>query len=68
VRTPKYLYASYGSGDEELYDLATDPNQLTSLHGDPAQAALVADLGLRLERLETCAGSTCRNGALPASR
>jgi N-acetylglucosamine-6-sulfatase len=68
VRTPKYLYASYGSGDEELYDLAADPEELTSLHGDPAQAALVAELGLRLELLETCAGATCRNGALPAPR
>jgi N-acetylglucosamine-6-sulfatase len=68
VRTPKYLYASYGSGDEELYHLATDPEQLTSLHGDPAQAALVAELGLRLELLETCAGATCRNGALPVPR
>ena len=68
VRTPKYLYASYGSGDEELYDLAADPEELTSLHGDPAQAALVAELGLRLELLETCAGASCRNGALPAPR
>jgi N-acetylglucosamine-6-sulfatase len=68
VRTPKYLYASYGSGDEELYDLAADPDELTSLHGDPAQATLVADLALRLELLETCAGVTCRDGTLPARR
>jgi arylsulfatase A-like enzyme len=68
VRTPKYLYATYGSGDEELYDLTADPDQLTSLHADPVRAPLVADLALRLNRLETCAGSACRNGALPASR
>jgi N-acetylglucosamine-6-sulfatase len=66
VRTPRYLYGSYGSGDEELYDLHVDPYELTSLHADPTQAALVADLALRLERLETCAGPTCRDGVLPA--
>jgi N-acetylglucosamine-6-sulfatase len=68
VRTPRYLYGSYGSGDEELYDLHVDPYELTSLHADPTQAALVADLALRLERLETCAGPTCRDGVLPARR
>jgi arylsulfatase A-like enzyme len=65
VRTPQYLYSSYGSGDQELYDLAADPFQLSSLDGDPAQAALVAELSLRLDGLKTCAGVTCRNGALP---
>jgi N-acetylglucosamine-6-sulfatase len=68
VRTPKYLYASYGSGDQELYDLAADPDQLISLHRDPTQAALLADFALRLEQLETCVGVTCRNGVLPAPR
>jgi arylsulfatase A-like enzyme len=60
VRTPRYMYASYGSGDQELYDLAADPYQLASLHRDPAQAALVAELSLQLEQLRTCAGVTCR--------
>jgi N-acetylglucosamine-6-sulfatase len=65
VRTPQHLYASYESGDQELYDLAADPDQLVSVHRDPAQAALVAELALRLDQLETCAGATCRNGTLP---
>jgi N-acetylglucosamine-6-sulfatase len=68
VRTPQHLYASYGSGDQELYDLAADPHQLTSLHRDPAQAALVAELSLRLERLKTCAGVSCRASPTPAPR
>jgi N-acetylglucosamine-6-sulfatase len=67
VRTPQYLYATYESGDQELYDLNADPYQLTSLHRDPAQAALVADLSLRLEQLKTCAGVSCRNLPLPAA-
>jgi arylsulfatase A-like enzyme len=60
VRTQQHLYASYGSGDQELYDLAADPDELVSLHRDPAQAALVAELSLRLDQLETCAGVSCR--------
>jgi N-acetylglucosamine-6-sulfatase len=68
VRTPRYMYAIYDSGDQELYDLAADPDQLTSLHRDPTQAVLLADFALRLERLEACAGVTCRDGALPARR
>jgi N-acetylglucosamine-6-sulfatase len=67
IRTPQYLYASYASGDQELYDLAADPYELTSVHRDPAQAALVAELSLRLDQLRRCAGSTCRNG-MPAPR
>ena len=68
VRTPTHLYAHYGSGDQELYYLAADPDEMTSLHADPTQAAVIADLSGRLEWLETCAGATCRNGPLPAPR
>jgi N-acetylglucosamine-6-sulfatase len=60
VRTPQYLYAAYESGDQELYDLYADPYQLASQHRDPGQAALVAELSLRLEQLRTCAGVNCR--------
>jgi N-acetylglucosamine-6-sulfatase len=68
VRTPQHLYASYASGDQELYDLVADPYELASLHRDPAQAALVAELSLRLEQLKTCAGVSCRTAPLPAPR
>jgi N-acetylglucosamine-6-sulfatase len=68
VRTPQHLYASYESGDQELYDLSADPYQLASLHRDPAQAALVAELSLRVEQLKTCAGISCRAAPLPVSR
>jgi N-acetylglucosamine-6-sulfatase len=60
IRTPQHLYASYASGDQELYDLATDPYELTSLHRDPTHAPLVAELSLRLEQLRRCAGAACR--------
>ena len=38
VRTQRYVYAEYPNGEKELYDLAADPFQLTSLHGDPGYA------------------------------
>jgi hypothetical protein len=60
IRTPQHLYASYAGGDQELYDLATDPYELTSLHRDPTHAPLVAELSLRLEQLRRCAGAACR--------
>jgi N-acetylglucosamine-6-sulfatase len=69
VRTQQYLYASYESGDQELYDLQADPYQLVSVHRDPGQAALVAELSLRLEELKSCAGVSCRRTApAPAAR
>jgi N-acetylglucosamine-6-sulfatase len=60
LRTPRYLYAEYSNGDRELYDLVRDPEQLTSLHADPAHEALRTALSARLARLRTCAGPVCR--------
>jgi arylsulfatase A-like enzyme len=60
VRAPHYLYAEYGNGEQELYDLARDPYELQSRHADPAYAAVKADLALRLAHLRTCSGATCR--------
>jgi arylsulfatase A-like enzyme len=60
VRAPRYLYAEYGNGERELYDLRRDPYELKSRHADPAYAAVRADLAVRLDRLRTCSGVTCR--------
>jgi N-acetylglucosamine-6-sulfatase len=62
LRTPRYLYAEYSSGDRELYDLVRDPDQLTSLHADPAHEALRTALAGRLAQLRSCAGAACRAG------
>jgi N-acetylglucosamine-6-sulfatase len=59
LRTMRYLYAEYSNGDRELYDLVADPDQLTSLHADPAYQALRAVLAERLGRLRTCTGAAC---------
>jgi arylsulfatase A-like enzyme len=63
VRTRRYLYAEYANGEQELYDLGTDPDELQSRHADPAYAAIKADLAARLARLRSCAGATCRSPA-----
>jgi arylsulfatase A-like enzyme len=60
IRTPRWLWVEYRNGSRELYDLEADPLQLKSRHGDPALAAVQADLAGRLARLRTCAGPTCR--------
>jgi N-acetylglucosamine-6-sulfatase len=60
VRTDRYLYARYGTGEEELYDLFIDPFELQSRHGDPAYAAVKGALDGLLGQLQDCAGSACR--------
>jgi N-acetylglucosamine-6-sulfatase len=60
LRTARYVYAEYSNGERELYDLVRDPDQLTSLHGDPASQNLRLRLAARLARLRSCVGAACR--------
>jgi arylsulfatase A-like enzyme len=60
LRTPRFMYAEYSNGEQELYDLARDPFELTSLHADPAYAQWRAELARRLARMRSCAGVACR--------
>jgi N-acetylglucosamine-6-sulfatase len=62
IHTPRYMYAEYGNGEKELYDLATDPDELNNVAGQPAYAALQGSLAARLAKLRTCAGAACRVG------
>jgi N-acetylglucosamine-6-sulfatase len=62
IRTPRYIYAEYASGDRELYDLLRDPDELTSVHNDPFYAPIRRELARRLAELRTCAGADCRRG------
>ncbi len=59
VRTQRYTYVKYQTGEEQLYDLLTDPYQLDNLAAT-ASPALLADLRGRLEAMRTCAGASCR--------
>jgi len=61
VRTERYLYVEYtGTGERELYDLATDPYELQNLDADPAYDAIEAQLAARLDELRDCTGAACR--------
>ena len=60
VRTYRYLYARYTTGERELYDLQRDPHQLRSVHSDPAYADVRAQLAQRLRALRRCVGAGCR--------
>ena len=62
IRTPRHVFVQHSTGEQELYDLATDPNQLTSLHADSRYAALKNELSRRLTALRVCAGDLCRRG------
>ena len=59
VRTTRYLYVEYETGERELYDLAEDPDQLRNFYGS-ADPALIAELQSRLDKLRQCSGDGCR--------
>lgn len=65
IRTGRYKYIHYSNGDEELYDLATDPNELESLDKDPAYADLKAELVALWKKQRACEGAQC-SAPLPA--
>ncbi|MGH2974938.1 MAG: sulfatase family protein [Solirubrobacterales bacterium] len=60
IRTERYVYVEYTTGEKELYDLQNDPYELQSLQDDPAYASVKAVLAQRLQKLKNCSGATCR--------
>ncbi len=63
VRTRRWLYVEYRSGERELYDLRRDPHELRSLHADPGKRRVLHDLHVTLRRLAHCRGPGCRAAA-----
>ena len=59
VRTQRYLYVEYETGEHELYDLGKDPYELHNLY-DSADPDLIAQLDSRLDALRDCAREGCR--------
>jgi N-acetylglucosamine-6-sulfatase len=66
LRNYRWKYIEYVTGEAELYDLERDPGELGSLHADPAEASVRAEMAARLAALRFCVGSGCR--AKPALR
>jgi arylsulfatase A-like enzyme len=58
VRTDKYLYVEYATGEKELYDLQADPYQLENLAAS-ADPALLQQLAMLLKTLSSCKGEAC---------
>jgi arylsulfatase A-like enzyme len=59
IRTERYVYAEFVTGETELYDLQSDPFELQSLHQDPAYESVKAELADHLHQLQDCAGASC---------
>jgi arylsulfatase A-like enzyme len=60
LRTERYTYVAYNNGEREMYDLATDPDQLQSIE-PTADQALIDALAGRLTALRACQGQRCRD-------
>jgi N-acetylglucosamine-6-sulfatase len=60
IRRGPWSYNVYSDGQDELYNLESDPYQLDSVAADPGLASLKASLKAELDRLRTCSGATCR--------
>ncbi len=53
------VYIEYSTGELELYDLNTDPDELDNI-AQTADPELLARLASRLKALRNCAGAECR--------
>ncbi len=60
LRTGRYAYFRYSTGEGELYDLATDPLQLRSRYHDAAYADVRRDLAKLWRQYRLCAATECR--------
>jgi len=59
IRTDRYAYVEYVTGERQLYDLRADPGQLHDIVGT-ADPKVVGDLARQLSDLKRCEGGGCR--------
>ncbi|HMA26990.1 MAG TPA: sulfatase-like hydrolase/transferase, partial [Solirubrobacterales bacterium] len=63
IRRGPWKYTAWDNGDEELYNLDTDPYELNNLLFGPGASAYMAirdQLAARLAQLRTCNGANCQ--------
>lgn len=60
VRTERWKYVRYATGERELYDLASDPYETQNLAGFAEHAETEAVLGARIDALKACDAESCR--------
>ena len=60
IRTNRYTYVVYETGEVELYDRSTDPDELENLAGTPEVAVTQAGLADLLAQLQGCVGTACQ--------
>ena len=66
IRVGRYKLIRYANGDAELYDLMTDPDELSSVWHDPAYRDVRTEMSRLWRQYRECAGDACRV-PLPAS-
>jgi len=59
LRSSRYLFVKYQSGEREFYDLVSDPDQLRNLAAK-ADARIIMRYFLWLNQLRRCKGADCR--------
>ena len=59
VRTQTEMYVEYDNGENEYYDLRTDPLQLNNL-ARQTSSSTIARLSARVATLSRCKGASCR--------
>ncbi len=59
VRTARYTYVQYTTGEKELYDLRSDPDELSNIV-EKADPKLVDRMSRLVKGLQTCKADYCR--------
>jgi arylsulfatase A-like enzyme len=59
IRSDRYLFVVYATGQAELYDMRRDPNQLRAVTRDPRYRKVKKVMTRRLIALARCQGADC---------
>ncbi len=63
VRTGRYLYVEHATGERELYDLRSDPDQLDNIFATRPAELVERQMAALLDQMRNCRGEDCRKPA-----